>query len=60
MPRAPLSQMDTEYGRVFVTALKLQHLCELAGMEAQARQAREIRRQAHIRLMAVAANNKPD
>ena len=47
---------DTEYGRVYVAALRLQHLCEIAGMTVQAAQAREIRRQAHVRLLALAAN----
>ena len=56
MSRYPLSSKDTEYGRVYITALRLQHLCELARMDVQAAQAREIRRQAHVRLLALAAN----
>jgi hypothetical protein len=47
------TQKDHEYGQVYLDALRLQHVCEKAGMRAQAAQAREIRRQAHIRLVAL-------
>jgi hypothetical protein len=56
MSRNPSTPKDAEYGRVYLAALRLQHLCEMAGMDTQAAQAREIRRQAHVRLNALAAN----
>jgi hypothetical protein len=54
-------QKDLEYGRVVLDALKLQHSCEMAGMGVQAAQAREIRRQASQRQVAlfVTAGSKP-
>jgi hypothetical protein len=52
---------DRQYGDVYVAALRLQHVCEIAGMDTQAAQAREIRRQAYVRLNALAATTeKPD
>jgi hypothetical protein len=49
---------DLEYGCVYDTALKLQEQCEMAGMARQAAQAREIRRQAHQRLVALHAHRE--
>jgi hypothetical protein len=51
---------DHEYGCVYLTALKLQQDCEKAGMLRQAAQAREIRRQAHQRLVALHAHRSED
>jgi hypothetical protein len=50
------TQKDHEYGQVYLDALRLQHDCEKAGMRVQAAQAREIRRQAHIRLLALSTS----
>ena len=52
------AQLDHEYGAVYTSALKLQHECEKAGMVTQAAQAREIRRQVHIRMLALHATRK--
>jgi hypothetical protein len=49
-------QRDHEFGAVYDEALRLQEMAEKAGMSKQARQAREIRRQAHVRLLALHAN----
>jgi hypothetical protein len=49
------AERDSEYWRVYIDALKTQHDCEIAGMTGGARLAREIRRQAHIRLVALGA-----
>lgn len=52
-------QKDHEYWSVVLDSLKLQRSCELAGMDVQAAQAREIRRQASERLVAMAVANGP-
>ena len=53
-------QRDAEFWAVLLAALQLQHRCELAGMEAQAKQAREIRAQANLRLAALYATRRED
>ena len=58
-----LWQKDSEYWRVYLDAKRLQAACEMAGMETQAAQAREIRAQAFLRLVAMHAadlQRKPD
>lgn len=56
MSQKPIYERDVRFGRAYVTALRLQHELELANMPTQAAQAREIRRQVHVRLLALAAN----
>lgn len=53
-------QKDFEYGRVVLDALKLQHSCEMAGMTVHAAQAREIRRQASERQVALSVTSGPN
>jgi hypothetical protein len=50
-----IAARDRAYWRVYRDALRLQASCELIGMEVQARQAREIRRQATVRLVSLRA-----
>lgn len=52
-------QKDHEYWSVVLDALKLQRSCEMAGMDRQAAQAREIRRQASERLVALSVTSGP-
>lgn len=52
-------QKDHEYWSVVLDSLKLQRSCEMAGMAVQAAQAREIRRQASERLVALSIASGP-
>ncbi len=59
MTETAYTQKDHEYGRVVLDALRLQHSCELAGMSVQAAMAREIRRHATERQVALYITSGP-
>jgi hypothetical protein len=48
-------QREADYWAAYLAALRLQARCEMAGIDTQAEQAREIRRQARLRLVALYA-----
>ena len=52
-------QKDAEYWSVYRDALRLQASCEMAQMPVQAAQAREVRKQARLRLAALASRSAP-
>lgn len=57
MDAREIKQKDAEYWAVYRGAMHLQADCEKAGMEVQARHARQIRDQAFLRLVALHVAN---